>query len=133
MTGDLKLAYAQFLELETFARFGTRLDEHTLKILAHGKRIRNCLVQGESEALSLAEQITLLLALSKGLLDDVPQDKIKGARAALCAAVSYLPSDLKTALFSDKKLNDATCKTILDNARAALTPFSNMPEKEKAA
>lgn len=133
VTGDLKLAYAQFLELETFARFGTRLDEHTSKILAHGKRIRNCLVQGESEALSLAEQITLLLALSKGLLDDVPQDKIKGARAALCASVSDLPSDLKTALFSDKKLNDATCKTILDNARAALTPFSNMPEKEKAA
>lgn len=133
VTGDLKLAYAQFLELETFARFGTRLDEHTSKILAHGKRIRNCLVQGESEALSLTEQITLLLALSEGLLDDVPEDKIKEARAALCAEISHLPADLKTALFSDKKLNDATRKIILDNARATLTPFSNTPEKEKAA
>lgn len=113
VTGDLKLAYAQFLELETFARFGTRLDEHTSKILAHGKRIRSCLVQGESQALSLSAQITLLLALSQGLLDDIAEDKISDAKTALCDGVFDLPAD-------DEKLNDETRKTILDTARTAL-------------
>ena len=40
VAGDLKLAYAQFTELESFAKFGTRLDEHTRKIIDHGQRIR---------------------------------------------------------------------------------------------
>ena len=43
VAGDLKLAYAQFEELETFARFGARLDESTRKIIEHGRRIRACL------------------------------------------------------------------------------------------
>ncbi len=47
VTGDLKLAYAQFEELETFARFGTRLDEHTQEVITHGQRIRACLMQQE--------------------------------------------------------------------------------------
>jgi F-type H+-transporting ATPase subunit alpha len=45
VASDLKLAYAQFEELESFARFGTRFDEHTRKILDHGERIRSCLKQ----------------------------------------------------------------------------------------
>ena len=47
VAGDLKLAYAQFEELETFARFGARLDEDTRKIIEHGRRIRACLKQPE--------------------------------------------------------------------------------------
>ncbi|HEU4718985.1 MAG TPA: alternate F1F0 ATPase, F1 subunit alpha, partial [Bacteroidia bacterium] len=49
VAGDLKLAYAQFEELETFARFGTKLDDSTQKIIAHGKRIRECLKQQEQQ------------------------------------------------------------------------------------
>ena len=47
VAGDLKLSYAQFEELETFARFGARLDEDTRKIIEHGRRIRACLKQPE--------------------------------------------------------------------------------------
>lgn len=133
VTGDLKLAYAQFLELETFARFGIRLDAHTSKILAHGKRIRSCLVQGESQALSLFEQITLLLALSEGLLDDVPEDKMPEAKQALCRADSDLPEELKMALSSDKKLSEVARKMILDNAQEALKPCLDAPDQEQAA
>ncbi len=129
VTGDLKLAYAQFLELETFARFGTRLDVHTSKILAHGKRIRNCLVQGESQALSLSEQLTLLLALSGGLLDEVPEDKIQDARQSLCAAVSNLSAEAKAELSADETVSDSLRKTVLENARAALKPFLDAPDR----
>jgi F-type H+-transporting ATPase subunit alpha len=41
----LKLAYSQFEELEGFAKFGTRLDDATRKIIDHGQRIRACLKQ----------------------------------------------------------------------------------------
>jgi F-type H+-transporting ATPase subunit alpha len=47
VAGDLKLAYAQFEELETFARFGARLDEDTRKIIEHGWRNRDGEVRSE--------------------------------------------------------------------------------------
>ena len=69
VAGDLKLAYAQFEELETFARFGARLDEDTRKIIDHGRRIRACLKQPEFAPVSVPEQIVVLLALTAKLFD----------------------------------------------------------------
>jgi F-type H+-transporting ATPase subunit alpha len=58
--GSLKLAYAQFEELETFTRLGARLDQRTRGIIEHGRRIRECLKQPEHEHVPVAEQIVLL-------------------------------------------------------------------------
>ena len=70
VAGDLKLAYAQFEELETFARFGARLDEDTRKIIEHGRRIRACLKQPEFAPVSVPAQIAVLLALTAELFDE---------------------------------------------------------------
>jgi F-type H+-transporting ATPase subunit alpha len=123
VTGDLKLAYAQFLELESFARFGTKLDDHTSKIIAHGKRIRSLLVQPESTPLSIAEQITLLLALADGLLDGIAEAKMPEARKALCEAVAVFPDDLIQHFTSGDKLTDAQRKTISEYVQQALVPL----------
>ena len=81
--GDLKLAYSQFEELESFAKFGTRLDDATRKTIDHGQRIRVCLNQPESQPWSVVEQICVLLALTSGLFDPVPIEKVKDAEGAL--------------------------------------------------
>ncbi|HOT77944.1 MAG TPA: alternate F1F0 ATPase, F1 subunit alpha, partial [Candidatus Wallbacteria bacterium] len=88
VAGDLKLAYAQFEELETFARFGARLDENTRKIIEHGRRIRECLKQQEFDPASVPEQIVVLLALINGCLDKVPIDSIREAERALKKAAA---------------------------------------------
>ncbi|MDB2415342.1 alternate F1F0 ATPase, F1 subunit alpha [Rickettsiales bacterium] len=123
VTGDLKLAYAQFLELESFARFGTKLDEHTKKIIDHGKRIRKCLIQGESQPLSIAEQITLLLALGDGLLDRIPEDKMPEARKVLCEVAKQFPDDVIQYFTSGEKLSDSLRKIIADSANKAFEVF----------
>ncbi len=87
IAGHLKLAYSQFEELETFAKFGTRLDDSTRKAIDHGERIRACLKQPESQPLSMIEQITVLLALTAGLFDPVPLEKAKEAQKALQKSV----------------------------------------------
>src|ERR1700721_2391328 len=76
VAGGLKLAYAQFEELETFARFGARLDENTRKSIEHGRRIRACLKQGELAPVSVPAKITILLALSAGLFDPATLDQM---------------------------------------------------------
>ena len=83
VAGDLKLAYAQFEELETFARFGARLDEDTRKIIEHGRRIRACLKQPEFAPVSVPAQIAILLALTAKLFDAVPLDQMADAEHAV--------------------------------------------------
>src|SRR6202167_5186111 len=106
VAGHLKLDYAQFAELETFAKFGTRLDESTRKIIDHGQHIRACLKQAESRPVSMVDQITVLLALTTGLFDRVPIDKVMDAEKALHQATTNLPADLVNRLTSAEKLTD---------------------------
>ncbi len=122
---DLKLSYAQFEELETFARFGTRLDENTRKTIEHGKRIRECLKQPELLQMSVAEQIIVLLALAKGLLDNIPIEQIQDAETALLANKTAFPDEILKKIFSDKRLSDDDRKTILKIAGDILIPFQN--------
>jgi F-type H+-transporting ATPase subunit alpha len=83
VAGALKLYYAQFEELEMFARFGTRLDEKTRATLERGKRVREILKQHELEAWSPFEQIAVLLAVTEGLFDTLPINKIRTAEQAV--------------------------------------------------
>ena len=123
IAGDLKLAYAQFEELETFARFGTRLDDETRQTIEHGQRIRACLQQPEFEPVSVSSQVCLLLALTNGMFDKVPLQRMREAQLALYAAASGLPDDLCERLSSAASLGDADQATILRLASAALESY----------
>jgi F-type H+-transporting ATPase subunit alpha len=127
VSGDLKLTYAQFEELESFARFGARLDEQTQKTILHGQRIRACLRQAEGAPIAVAGQITILLALSAGLLDDVPLDQIDAAEAALLKSVALIPDDLTGRFASAAKLSDADRAAVLAIARDALSGLQAKP------
>ena len=123
VAGDLKLAYAQFLELETFARFGARLDEGTRKTIEHGRRIRECLKQPESAPVSESAQITVLLGLSAGLFDSVPLEKMPEAEHAVQEAATGIPSEISGRFESAAKLSDEDRKAVIEIARTALAPF----------
>jgi F-type H+-transporting ATPase subunit alpha len=120
VTGNLKLAYAQFEELESFARFGSRMDSNTQKTVDHGRRIRECLKQPESAPVSVAEQITVLLALSEGLFDSIPLAQMPAAAQALHGAVAKLPAGISARFAGSEKLSEEDRKTVMDLARDAL-------------
>jgi F-type H+-transporting ATPase subunit alpha len=88
VASSLKLAYAQFEELESFARFGTRLDDSTRAQLEHGKRIRACLQQNEHTPVPIDAQIALLKALGEGKFEQVPVDQMQQAEQALYAQLT---------------------------------------------
>jgi F-type H+-transporting ATPase subunit alpha len=128
VAGDLKLAYAQFEELETFARFGARLDEETRKIIEHGRRIRACLKQPEFAPVSVPAQITVLLALTADLFDDVPLDRMADAERAVIEAAARLPAEVGARFGTAKELSDEDRKTIIELSRQVLAPFQPKPE-----
>ncbi len=123
IAGNLKLAYSQFEELEAFARFGTRLDENTRKIIEHGQRIRACLKQAQFEALSVLEQITVLMALTAGLLDDLPLERVAAVERALCASTGNITPEICQRCRGGVELSEADRALILQVARAASLPF----------
>jgi F-type H+-transporting ATPase subunit alpha len=128
VAGDLKLAYAQFEELETFARFGARLDEDTRKIIEHGRRIRACLKQPEFAPVSVPAQIAILLALTETLFDPVPIGEMTDAEQAVRAAAAEIPNEVTARLATAEQLSDEDRATIIQIARSALAGFQPGPE-----
>jgi F-type H+-transporting ATPase subunit alpha len=128
VAGDLKLAYAQFEELETFARFGAHVDDDTRQVIEHGRRIRACLKQAELAPVSVPAQIAVLLALTAKLFDPVPLEKMPEAERAVQEAAAAMPAELSARLTTAAELNDDDRKAITAIAGQALAPFHPPPE-----
>lgn len=106
VAGDLRLSYSQFEELESFARFGTRLDDETRAKLDRGRRVRAALQQTERHHMSEFEQIAVLFAATEGLLDDVALDRIDAAEAAICDKIADHAAPVRERIGTGEKLTD---------------------------
>ena len=77
VAGTLKLDQAQFRELEAFAKFGSDLDAATLNVIEKGRRNVEILKQAQNDPFTVEDQVAIIYAGSKNLLNKVPVDKIK--------------------------------------------------------
>ena len=122
--GDLRLAYSQFEELETFARFGTRLDEETRRTLERGRRVREILKQQQYAPLPVSEQIAALLAVNSGLMDDIDLEQVGLFERKLVAAVTGGAPQLVSEIQSGNRLSDADRQTILNIMQTKLADLA---------
>ena len=83
VAGNLKLLYSQYRELQSFAQFGSDLDQDTRDRLARGERIVAVLKQGRSAPVDVAHQVCILYAVGNGYLKDVPVSAIGEYEAGL--------------------------------------------------
>lgn len=123
IAGDLRLSYAQFEELEDFARFGTRLDEDTHRTLQHGRRVREVLKQLQYAPMPVAEQVAVLLATTEGLFDRLNLEQIPEAEERVCTAVREDAARACTQIEQGKKLGEEARTALLDAARASVQPL----------
>jgi F-type H+-transporting ATPase subunit alpha len=77
VSGTLKLDQAQYRELEAFAKFGSDLDATTQAVLEKGKRNVEILKQPQYAPVSVEKQVAIIYLGTKGLLMDVPVEKVK--------------------------------------------------------
>ena len=87
--GGVRLALAQYRELAAFAQFASDLDAATRKQLDRGSRIMELMKQPQYSPMTVAQMAVSLFAVSEGLLDDVPVNKVRGFEDAL---QSYMKS-----------------------------------------
>ncbi len=76
VSGELKLLYSQYRELQSFAQFGSDLDADTKARLALGERIVEVLKQGRNNPVRVGCQVAIVYAAIKGYLDPVPVSKV---------------------------------------------------------
>lgn len=81
--GTLKLAMAQYRELESFAQFDSDLDPDTKRVIERGKRVTELLKQGQYSPMQVAQQVVSIFAISNGFFDDVPVTDISNAEKEL--------------------------------------------------
>jgi F-type H+/Na+-transporting ATPase subunit alpha len=130
VASDLRLSYSQFEELESFARFGTRLDEDTRKTLERGRRVREVLKQPQYHPLPVSDQIAVLLVVNEGLFDNIPIDEIWEASKKIQDRIRReLPKQVQL-IESGEKLEDDDIKMLLKSAGKALGRNSELLEME---
>lgn len=120
VAGDLRLSYAQFEELEAFARFGTQLDKETQKNLTRGRTVRRILKQVQYAPMSVAEQVTVLLCAAEGVFDAVTEENMDDAEALVREAILHKHEGICQDITDGKKLTDERQKIILGVARQTL-------------
>ena len=118
--GYLRLSYSQFEELETFARFGTRLDAETQKTLEHGRHIREAMLQPQFESIQAPEQIAILLATTTGVLDEIPLDEVASVKTRIIKTFSERLPELHKRILSSEKLTAEDRDMLLNMIRSLL-------------
>ena len=76
VAGTLKIAQAQFRELESFTKFGGDIDPVTAKVIDRGRKNQQLLIQPQYTPWPVAEQVAVIYCGVNGLLENVPLDKV---------------------------------------------------------
>jgi F-type H+-transporting ATPase subunit alpha len=111
VAGTLKLDQAQFRELEAFAKFGSDLDAATMAVLNKGRRNVEILKQNQFSPYRVEEQIAILYCGTKGLILNVPENRVKDFEMEFLAAMKEKQSAAMADLAAGK-LTDEAIKAI---------------------
>ena len=114
IAGTLKLELAQFDELAAFSQFASDLDEATQQQLERGKRLRELLKQAQFSPLNLAEQVAVVYAGVKGLIDEVPVEEVTKFAAELREYLKLNKAEFIEEILTEKKLNEGLETTLKD-------------------
>ena len=98
VAGTLKLDQAQYRELEAFAKFGSDLDAATMNVINKGRRNVEILKQAVNSPMSVEKQVAIIYIGTKGLLNDIPVEKIKPFENAFIEFMQNKHQDVLAAL-----------------------------------
>lgn len=121
VAGSLKLELAQFRELESFAQFGSDLDESTKRLLSRGRKLTEILKQPQYRPQSVDRQIFMLFAGVKGFLDRIELGSIGEFEARLHTFLSSsaLLYPFLRALSEGMDVEDGLFRSVLGEFSAA--------------
>ena len=115
--GSLRLFYSQFEELERFTRYGARLESARQRELERGRRVREALRQNEGDPRSAAEQLFVLVAVTRGAFDELPTNRVRQFEQQLKTNNEALP-DIRRRISQGEELSEDDLDEIVAFARS---------------
>ena len=76
VAGTLKIAQAQYRELESFTKFGGDIDPVTAKVIDTGRKNQQLLIQPQYQPWPVENQVAAIYCGVNGLMENVPIDKV---------------------------------------------------------
>ena len=122
VSGTLKLAYSQYRELQSFAQFGSDLDEDTKRRLAQGERIVEVLKQNRTAPIAVENQVAIIYAVTNNMLDDVKVEDILDFERELYAHLDANP-DVLAEIREKGTMGDETTEKLKDAITTVKTAF----------
>lgn len=106
VAGGLRLDLAQFRSLAAFAQFGSDLDKATQQQLDRGLRLTELLKQPQYQPLSLSDQVAIIYAGTRGMIDHIPVEKVKEWQAAFLRAFNTQYAAIAGGIMETNALGD---------------------------
>ncbi|MBA3869703.1 MAG: F0F1 ATP synthase subunit alpha [Anaerolineae bacterium] len=124
VAGGLRLDLAQFRSLAAFAQFGSDLDKATQQQLDRGLRLTELLKQPQYQPLSMADQVALIYAGTKGYLDNVTVDRVREWQTVFLRTLNTQYAELINGIGEKKTLDDAQEATLKEALNTVNTSWS---------
>ena len=122
VAGTLKLAYSQYRELQSFAQFGSDLDDDTKRRLAQGERIVEVLKQNRSNPIPVENQVAIIYAVTNNMLDDVAVEDISEYESELYEYLNANP-DVLAEIRVTGAMGDETTEKLKEAISTVKTAF----------
>ncbi|HVQ44458.1 MAG TPA: F0F1 ATP synthase subunit alpha [Candidatus Saccharimonadia bacterium] len=123
VAGSLRVELAQFRELAAFSQFASDLDEDTKRQIDRGRLLTEILKQKQYSPLSVAEQVIMLLAATKGAFDQMPTDKVNAAVHDLLSRMKQHHAKVVETLNEGAKPTDETVAAVVKVAEEVAKSF----------
>jgi len=101
VAGKMKLAMAQYRELESFSQFDSDLDPETKKAINRGKRVTELLKQNQYSPIEVSKQVCSIYAVNEGYLDEMEITEIKAWEENFYAHLERSKKDFLAKLAKD--------------------------------
>ena len=112
VAGTLKIDQAQYRELEAFSKFSSDMDPVTAMTIDRGRKNNQLLIQAQYSPMPVAEQVAILYCGTRGLLKDVPVDKVRDFQDSFLQIIRSNYADTVLAELKHGNLSEEVCKTI---------------------
>lgn len=123
IAGTLKIDQAQYRELEAFTKFGSDLDAVTEMVIDKGRKNSKLLIQPQYTPMPVGEEIAVIYCGTKGLLKNVPLDKVKEFESTLLELLRSKYSDDVLAKLQKGILDDDIEKKLREAAENVSSRF----------
>jgi F-type H+/Na+-transporting ATPase subunit alpha len=122
VAGTLKLDLAQFRDLEAFAQLGTELDAATQAQLDRGYRIVEVLKQSHGNPMQVEQQVLVIFAVTKGLMDTIPVPKVRQFETFLVDHIKSHHPEVYEEIKKEKVIKDEAL--VINYVKEAVSAFS---------